>query len=166
MALTQILNPHQKAPNDKVLYFAYGSNMDRERLEKERGITILGEEIGILKGYKLVFNKLAGREGEGYANIEDSPSDFVIGVIYTIKEKDIEKLDRYEGVPNHYLRKEILVEDKNKVKKKCFIYIANPDKVRAGLKPSKLYLTYLIEGARQHYFPVEYIKKLEIWETI
>ena len=37
-------------------YFAYGSNMNSERV-KERGIIFSKREYGILEGFRLVFNK-------------------------------------------------------------------------------------------------------------
>ena len=44
-----------------VYYFAYGSNMDEERL-KERCPDSKSVGSGVLKGYKLVFNKIANAE--------------------------------------------------------------------------------------------------------
>jgi gamma-glutamylcyclotransferase len=52
-----------------VRYFAYGSNMDPERM-RERNITFSQRICAVLKGYRLEFNRVASRNPqEGYANV-------------------------------------------------------------------------------------------------
>lgn len=73
-------------------YFAYGSNMNPERM-KEREINFSEREHAILKGWKLKFNKVALRNpNEGYANIEEDNESVVEGILYTIQDADIKNL--------------------------------------------------------------------------
>lgn len=127
-------------------YFAYGSNMNTERMIK-RGIRFSERKRAVLKGWKLMFNKMASRPGEGYANIVEDEREMVEGILYEIPCSDICKLDRYEGYPDHYIRVNVTVKLENGRKAKAVTYIANQDKVRDGLKPSKEYLRHLLKGS-------------------
>lgn len=68
------------------------------------------------------------------------------GILYEIQDPDIKKLDRCEGYPNHYdrIRARVKLDDGKEVE--AITYIARPDKVREGLKPSKEYLDHLLKG--------------------
>jgi len=130
-------------------YFAYGSNMDVRRM-KERKITFSDAErrAAHLSGYHLEFNKVANDNPlEGYANIVPDNDGLVEGVLYDIDAASLPILDDKEKYPKHYLKipiKVLLPSDGQEV---CAItYIANPDKIRSGLKPTKEYLGHLLEG--------------------
>ena len=59
----------------------------------------------ILPGYELRFNKTPGpKKGTGYANVVPAAAKWVEGVLYLLSEEDLARLDRYEGVPEHYKR--------------------------------------------------------------
>ena len=59
----------RRADREVLKYFAYGSNMDGDRL-RERGVRFYKRERGVLEGYRLVFNKRSSKGSrEGYANI-------------------------------------------------------------------------------------------------
>jgi gamma-glutamylcyclotransferase len=126
-------------------YFAFGSNMNKERM-KERNARFAEMQKGIIKDWKLVFNKINSRkDGAGFANIEPEKDSVVEGIIYKVEEDTLQKLDRFEGVPNHYIREMLKVEnDKGVVN--CTTYIANPSKIDNSLKPEKSYLNHLLEG--------------------
>lgn len=127
-------------------YFAYGSNMNPERM-RQRGIEFSRREHVILNGWRLVFNKIASRNPkEGYANIEPDEEGVVEGILYEIQDSDLEKLDRYEGYPNHYNRIKVKVKLNNVQEVEAITYIAQHDKIKSGLKPSKDYLNHLLKG--------------------
>ena len=139
-------------------YFAYGSNMDQDRME-ERGIKIISAKSGIAKNCNLVFNKIAFfNDFIGYANIEFEANMFVEGVIYAIEDDDVKKLDKAEGYPNHYNKWKLKIETQNGEIEECFTYIANPIRTRAGLKPTRDYLNHLLEG--KDFLSNKYYKKL------
>ena len=128
-------------------YFAYGSNMNPERM-KERGIIFSKREYGILEGFRLVFNKIVSRyPREGYPNIMEDKNSKVEGILYEINDFDIEKLDYYEGYSEHYQKRTVNVKLKDGKVISAIAYIANPKKISTGLKPSKEYLTHLIKGS-------------------
>lgn len=148
---------------ERIYYFAYGSNMDEERM-MERGAKIYSNVRGVLKNYKLVFNKIASAgKGEGFANIEKEERNQVEGIIYEIDYEKISKLDLYEGVPKHYNRILIEVETPRGVLK-CEVYIANSNMVKEGLKPERDYLNKLLKG--KDFLSPEYYEFLKNTETI
>ncbi len=145
-------------------YFAYGSNMNPNRM-KEREISFTERKHAILKRWRLKFNKLAsGKYNEGYANIEKDNGSVVEGILYTRKDKDIKKLDKYEGYPNHYKKQKERVKSENFEEVEAITYVATTDKVEEGLKPSKSYLNHLLKGC--DLLSKKYCEKLEKWKTL
>jgi cation transport regulator ChaC len=98
----------------------------------------------ILKDYKLVFNKKSQKIPQiTFANIEFCKDQITEGVLYEID--DISYLDKYEGYPNHYDRKEMIIEC-NGEKIKAWVYIANDEWINNYGKPSNEYIQHLLEG--------------------
>ena len=127
-------------------YFAYGSNMDSDRM-KERRIRFSKREHASIVGWKLVFNKLSSRNlEEGYANIEQDINEIVEGILYEIPDSDLKILDKYEGYPTHYFREQIKVKLDNKDELLASTYIANFDKTKKDLKPTSEYINHLLKG--------------------
>jgi gamma-glutamylcyclotransferase (GGCT)/AIG2-like uncharacterized protein YtfP len=139
-----------------IKYFAYGSNMDMNRLS-ERGISPTTRHKGVLKGWKLKFNKKASAGDWSFANIEPSEEDVVEGLVFTINESDLKLLDKFEGSPRHY-RREILIVETPTETAKCVAYIAQPEHVVEGLIPTKEYMDFLINGSKM--LSEEYQEKL------
>lgn len=129
-----------------IKYFAYGSNMDMNRLS-ERGISPITRHKGILKGWKLKFNKKASAGDWSFANIEKSEEDSVEGLVFSIKESDLKLLDKFEGAPRHY-RREILIVETHTETVKCVAYIAQPEHIVEGLLPTKDYMEFLLNGSK------------------
>lgn len=148
-----------------IFYFAYGSNMSERRMKK-RGITYYERKAAHLYGYRLEFNKVAKNNPcEGYANVVPNSSNIVEGAVYSIEAYHLTKLDKDEGYPKHYLKSALKVVLPNTSEEVCAItYIAHPDKVRDGLKPSREYLSYLLDG--KDILSVEYFKKLSGTKTL
>lgn len=147
-------------------YFAYGSNMDKQQMI-ERGVRYYDETRGILKNWRLRFNKLAADSGgrKGYANIEPFPGEVVEGIMYLIKEEDLKCLDDYEGFPNHYLKVGLNVEIYQQNKHiEAVVYVANPKQIKNGLLPNRDYLNRLIVGERLLSIP--YVQFLRSHQTL
>jgi len=146
-------------------YFAYGSNMDPERMRK-RGINFLKREWAILKGWSLKFNKIASRnpEKEGYANIVKDNQGTVEVFFMKYLRKASRKLDKHEGYPSYYNKTTVRVNLKDGKEVEAVTYVAQPDKVRDGLKPSREYLNHLLKGC--DLLSEEYCEKLRKWETL
>lgn len=146
-------------------YFVYGSNMNQERM-KQRGINFSLRKRAIIRGYRLEFNKLASRNPqEGYANIAPDEDETVEGILYEIPDSDLSKLDRYEGYPDHYNRIKVKIKLDDGQEMEVITYVAQPDKVRKKLKPSREYLNHLLKGAKGILTEV-YYQKLESWKTL
>ena len=136
----------------QVYYYAYGSNMDKERMfNRVDESSVFNWYPATLDGYKMEYNKAAFEEGEGYANITISPNNKVKGILYAINENKIKVLDKYEGFrnenssENHYNRVKVLV-NVGGIMVCSFIYIANPARTRLGLAPSKEYKKHITNG--------------------
>lgn len=124
-------------------YFAYGSNMNPQRM-RERKIHYTSRIQASLPGYSLKFNKVASRNPfEGYTNIVPEAKGVVEGVLYEIQEADLKKLDKYEGYPDNYDRQKVKVLTATS-QEEAIAYIACPDKIREGLKPTREYLAHLL----------------------
>ena len=138
--------------------------MNPERM-KERGVNFLKREHAILKGWRLEFNKTASHNPkEGYANIVPDMEEVVEGVLYEIQDSDLKKLDRHEGYPEHYYKIKVKVELDNGQEVEAITYIAQADKVKSGLKPTKEYLKHLLKGC--DILSEDYCRKLKEWETL
>jgi len=148
-----------------VKYFAYGSNMDPDRMREERKVFFLKRERAVLEGWRLLFNKIKrDLPGAGYANIVKDEGSIVEGVLYEIREEDLEKLDECEGYPRHYYRRKVKVRIEDGREVEALTYIANPDMTRSDLKPTRKYLRYLIRGS--DILSEEYREKLQRIETL
>ncbi len=138
-----------------MFYFSYGSNMDKNQM-LERKCIFHKSYRAILKDHKLVFNKKSQKIPQiTFANIAISKNDIVEGVLYEID--DIKCLDKYEGYPNHYDRKEMELES-NGEKIKAWVYIAQDEWLTNFGKPTKEYMHHLLEG--REYLSADYYSKI------
>ena len=138
-------------------YFAYGSNCN-PAIMKRKGVSFSSRRRAVLRGFRLLFNKRATRaslpEDIGFANINEDADGVVEGILYEIVDDDLERLDSSERYPDHYDRIEVTVET-DAGHEQCCTYRAQPDKVCAGLKPSRNYLNHILAAgdflSRQYY---------------
>ncbi|XP_026139177.1 gamma-glutamylcyclotransferase [Carassius auratus] len=147
------------------LYFAYGSNLLKERLQlKNPSATI--HCVAKLKDYKLVFGNHKGLASQrwqgGVATIEHSPGDEVWGVVWRMNMTDLESLDRQENVKmGTYSPVEVNVSS-IKDDFSCRTYIMNSC---VYAPPSPQYLQVIMMGAKQNGLPEDYQEKLRSIET-
>ncbi len=145
-------------------YFAYGSNMNPERV-RERGLQVLRAEPARLHGFRLLFDKHAREhEGTGHANVVYAPSEVVEGVLYWLAgAAEIVKMDPFERAPVSYSR-EVVEVATAAGRIATWTYFANPAVRRAGLKPQRSYMNHLLAGAP--YLSAEYLGRLRAWECV
>ncbi len=123
---------------------------------------------GVLRGYRLAFNKKPDKPDhseEGFANIVKDKNSHVEGVVYLILESSLQVLDECEGVKyNHYKRVvvDVMLDDGTEIK--AFTYIAHPSKIQEGLKPTRKYLSHLLKG--KDVLSKEWYEKLQQLETV
>ncbi len=137
--------------------FAYGSNMCSGRF---RDYGVFPEESGqcaVLEGYRLVFNKRS-RDGSGKANVERHEDSEVWGVLYSVSDGDLTTLDEGEG--RGYRRLQLVVRNEGREEINCWVYVAT-EPSGDPLRPYSWYKRFLVEGAREHALPPEYVVSLE-----
>lgn len=92
----------------KRLYIAYGSNLNvRQMKTRCPNAKILG--TAKLKGWELLFK---GSKSGSYLTIEKKENAIVPVVIWEVDKTDEKALDRYEGYPTFYYKKDIKVQYK------------------------------------------------------
>lgn len=142
----------------QMLYFAYGSNMERVLLKrlcpKAKFVT-----AAALSDHELTFSGNSPMWGGGIASTRERPGHQIEGVVWEISEAERKALDEYEGFPGLYLRKEIQVRTRSGKVITAFAYLMeNPGR---EMPPSKRYKQLLISGAEEHGLSEEYIAFLE-----
>jgi len=154
-----------------MLYFAYGLNLDLERM-KERCPSAEFFCKASLPDYRIDFTRESRELGCGVADIIWDKNNKVFGVIYKIEEKELGKLDKSEGyVPqrdiNCYKRIEIMVFEENNKGKPITAFTYEVEKKEFGkYKPNERYKNFIVNGAKFWELPKEYINYLENTETI
>ena len=132
---------------DRVWYFAYGSNMDFDQM-MSRNAPFTKRVRGVIHGHRLVFNKISGKyPGHGVANVVAEWGYDVVGVLYEVDRPGIEALDGFEGVRGgHYIRTEMMVQLNDGTAVNAYVYVAHPNKVEDGLTPHDDYFYHLEQG--------------------
>jgi gamma-glutamylcyclotransferase len=144
-------------------YFSYGSNMNRAIFVDRRGMHPLQTRPARLDDYRLCFNLPVGPGERAVANLESQAGAHAWGVLYLITAAEFDHLDRTEGVPSSAYRRipvDVTIEGGQRVA--AFTY--QSDKNIGGRKPSPRYIGLLIEGARQHGLPSDYLQFLQAFE--
>uniref|UniRef100_A0A3B5B8R4 Gamma-glutamylcyclotransferase-like n=1 Tax=Stegastes partitus TaxID=144197 RepID=A0A3B5B8R4_9TELE len=147
--------------NHTFLYFAYGSNLLKERLQlKNPSATV--HCVARLKDYKLVFGNHKGLASDrwhgGVATIEHSPGDEVWGVVWRMNMSD---LDQENVTLGAYSPVELSVKTKGQ-ELNCRTYIMNSC---VYAPPSPQYLQVIVMGAEQNGLPKDYQEKLRSIKT-
>jgi gamma-glutamylcyclotransferase (GGCT)/AIG2-like uncharacterized protein YtfP len=145
-------------------YFAYGSNMLKERLV-ERVPSALVRATGHIDGYTIRYNKRS-KDGSGKCNLvqTEDDNDRVYGVVYDFLVDNKPTLDKSEGLGSGYNAEEIRVTTDNG-EMTAYTYVADESAVDDSLKPYSWYKDLVVKGARQHSLPPEYISHLESFEA-
>ncbi len=136
-------------------YFAYGSNMFSTKLQTTVGGMLNDLGIATLEDYSISFNKYSTRDRTGKTNIVPS-NNTVWGVLYDLTADQFKKLDESEG---GYQKIRVIVKVNNETIE-AETYIAKEQSIRNNLNPTQEYRQFLIDGAQEHNFPVEYINML------
>lgn len=133
------------------LYFAYGSCMDYEGRLSKQGYGEDFEFLGIasLSGYRFRMNKL-GRDGaQVFANIQEEKTSTVYGYLYRITERAEDYLDKREGFPVHYAKKNVAVTMVNQTYPNVLVYIAQPAFINDNVRQvTSFYANQLKRGSK------------------
>jgi gamma-glutamylcyclotransferase (GGCT)/AIG2-like uncharacterized protein YtfP len=125
------------------LYFAYGSNLDREAMAHRcPDARPLGP--GTLEGWQLNF--------QGVADIRPKPRARTQGALWRISDRDLARLDTYEGYPSLYGRERLPVRTPGG-ELLAITYVMRDEDGYQGL-PSDVYLATIRRGYEQWSLPL------------
>lgn len=162
------------APVDSVMrrrmavwYFAYGSNMQSATLRGRRGVVYTRALAARVPGWRLVLDKPPlVSVGHGFANIVPDPAAEVLGVLFELSVADFEHIELTEGVR---------IGNYDAVDVEAWPFAAAAA-VRArslssarrdpSLRPSRRYMSLLIEGAVEHGLPAAYVDTLRAMPAV
>ena len=140
----------------KRYYIAYGSNMNIPQMRMRcPGARIIGTSV--IEDYQLLFK---GSKTGSYLTIEPMEGAEVPVVIWEVTETDEKALDRYEGYPNFYYKKEMTLDIKGirtgKVRRRdAFAYIMHEER-ELGI-PSWYYVNTCLDGYRAFKFDEQFL---------
>lgn len=144
-----------------MLYFAYGSNMDPEQMALRcPGSRLVG--TARLPGYRLAFSRYSSKRNGGVADVVPDPDHEVWGVVWDLSEENLAILDGFEGYDPGgtcaYSRTRIEVEsEQGTLEAEIYFATRQPNPP----PPSRAYMQHLIEGAKAHGLPDDYLRMLE-----
>ncbi len=126
-------------------YFAYGSNLNRKQM-LERCPDSKPEFIAALPNYKLVFVGWSRQWRGGIASIKHFRGERVHGAIYEVSDRDLRRLDSYEGYPRNTNRLNVMVfnEDGEPIQAVPYIKAGQSEETQ----PSPEYLSVIQQGYR------------------
>jgi hypothetical protein len=84
----------------------------------------------------------------------------VWGVVFDIADREKPALDAAEGLGAGYLEKSVTVTDAAGNEHLASMYFADRKYIDATLQPYSWYKRFVIDGARQHALPAEYINAI------
>lgn len=149
-----------------MLYFAYGSNMDWERfLDRCPSSQFLF--TASLPKHELAFTRFSRTNRCGTADILPSDTRTVWGVVYHIEAQDRPGLDKHEGVSVGAYRADdvtVLATGDAGRPLRAFTYTVC-QKQSPRPKPSRSYLSLLLNGAIRWGLPEAYVEQLRQIET-
>lgn len=136
---------------EKRYYIAYGSNLNVHQMQLRcPNARMIGTSV--LKDYRLMFK---GSQTGSYLTIEPAEGCEVPVGVWAVSEADERALDRYEGYPNFYYKKEMTlpitgIRSGQIRQRKVFAYIMHEDRCLG--RPSEFYLYTCMEGYRNFDF--------------
>ena len=141
----------------KRYYIAYGSNLNiRQMRMRCPHARVVG--TAVIKDYELLFK---GSLTGAYLTIEPKEGGEVPVAAWEVTESDEAALDRYEGFPTFYYKKEMELD----IKGIRFVYIMHEER-KIGV-PSLSYVStclqgYISFGFDEHYLSEAQIKAVEV----
>lgn len=140
---------------DKKYYIAYGSNLNIAQM-KHRCPTAKPVGTAVIKDYELLFK---GSRTGSYLTIEPKDNSSVPVAVWEVTESDEKNLDRYEGFPAFYYKREFRINCKmlNGDKKmiRAFVYIMHEER-KLGT-PTWIYVKCCADGYLDFGFNLKFL---------
>ena len=140
----------------KRYYLAYGSNLNIEQM-RFRCPTARVIGTGYIPGYELLFK---GSKTGAYLTIEERLGSMVPVAVWEVQPDDERALDRYEGFPTFYYKKELPITYKGiktgeERTRDAFVYIMHEER-SLGI-PSRPYVETCRDGYERFGFDTAYL---------
>ncbi len=162
-----------------MLYFAYGSNMEWERIQ-ERCPSAKFVCRALLQNYRLTFPRYSKNNGCWTAGVERAKKHEVWGVVYAIDDHDVGTLNQSEGYrpdriddKNAHLPFQCHVFDEGDEDKPLSViaFVVNlegdpPPHHKDRKAPNERYKGRIVDGAKHWRLPSKYIQELEAIEVV
>ncbi|BBY56621.1 hypothetical protein MKOR_38720 [Mycolicibacillus koreensis] len=135
-------------------YFAYGSNLCVHQMAR-RCPGACAPRPALLADHDWLINQ------RGVATVAPRPGRAVHGVLWQLTDTDLAALDRAESVPAHYRRERLPVHTDAGIVE-AWVYLdhrVNPGPPRPG------YLERILDGARHHGLPPDWVTFLHGWHA-
>ena len=120
----------------KRYYAAYGSNLNVSQMSYRCPFAKL-YGTGVIKDYTLQFK---GNPESAFATIAPKNGSSVPAAVWEIQPSDERSLDRYEGYPSHYFKKNVPVRLNDGQEVNAMVYVMNL-KMNFGLPSTHYYRT-------------------------
>lgn len=142
----------------KKYYLAYGSNLNVNQMAS-RCPNARPVGTGAIPGYELLFK---GSKTGAYLTIEKAADSFVPVAVWAVTPEDEAALDRYEGWPRFYYKKEIAITMRETVggklrEIKAFVYIMRES--REAALPRGEYVNICARGYQVFHFNPEALRR-------
>lgn len=127
---------------------------------RERCPNARPEGVAYLRGYRLAFTFYStGRWKGGCADIVRDNNSTVWGYVYELNDRDLMRLDNYEGCPHCYRRfqTKVMMADGRELGHVWVYEVINKE----SHLPSEEYIDILLKAAREFLFPEDYREQLE-----
>ena len=156
-----------------MLYFAYGSNLNQEDLEKwceshdKHNLRLRMHSVGLLKGRRLDFTAPSKVRWGGVADIVPDKNSAVYGVVFEVSPEEVDLLDEKEAIKGgKYKRVCVTVHlvPSGAVEQGVLTYEVFKKKLNT-YKPSREYLEVIIKGAEAYGLPLAWIAELKSFKT-
>lgn len=132
-------------------YIAYGSNLNMEQMGwRCPGAKMVG--TAVIKDYRLLFK---GSQTGSYLTIERARGHEVPVGVWHVTKEDEEALDRYEGYPRFYYKKNFMLECSDGKRHRCMVYIMHEDRLMGV--PNLYYVNVCRQGYRDFGFNEDYL---------
>jgi gamma-glutamylcyclotransferase (GGCT)/AIG2-like uncharacterized protein YtfP len=137
----------------RILYFAYGSNLDVEQME----VRCPGSRPLVrarLHDHRLAFTHLSRRWGGGAADIVPEQGESVWGALYELDREHLESLDRFEGGYDSLV---VRVDSEGAAPYSARTYTV---RVKGEYSPTEEYLQKMLRWGSRWGLPESYLSRL------
>ena len=138
---------NSKKATGTLLYFAYGSNMNRNQMAFRCPDAEPVDTLRLLN-YRLAFRD--NGSGTGVATILPERGSYVDGVLWRISTEDERHLDHYEGFPRLYGKDKQIYRNHKGERRSIMMYVMNSPYKEIPARPSAMYLEGIIYGCWQN----------------